>query len=62
MDEHFTIFEDFANVGSGALMSGDEHDWETGPFKNFLKKQEQDHCILVRNKFSYTWYFGIRLR
>ena len=31
---------------------GDEHEWRTGQFKNFFKKQREDICILLRNKFQ----------
>ena len=40
------------NVATGAVKLGDEHEWRNDRFKNFLKKQRQDHSILLRNKFQ----------
>ena len=46
--------DDISNrVGAtGEVELGDEHEWIDGHFKNDLKKQRQDHCILLRNKFQ----------
>ena len=61
-DFHFCIMEHSQDVvtdditksvgATGAVKLGDEHEWRNGHFKNYLKKQIQDHCILLRNKFQ----------
>ena len=61
-DSHFCIMEHSQDVvtdditnrvgATGAVKLGDEHEWRNGHFKNYLKKQRQDHCIPLRNKFQ----------
>ena len=48
------VTDDISNpVGAtGAVKLEDEHEWRNGHFKNYLQKQRQDHCILLRNKFQ----------
>ena len=48
------VMDDTTNrVGAtGAVKLGDQHEWRNGRFKNFLKKQRQDHCIPPCNKFQ----------
>ena len=40
------------NVPMGAVELGDQHEWRNVRSKNFLKKQRQDYCIPLRNKFQ----------
>ena len=61
-DLHFCIMEHSQDVvmddttnrvgATGAVKLGDQNEWRNGRFKNFLKKQRQDHCIPLRNKFQ----------
>ena len=44
--------DDSSNAATGAVKLGDQHEWRNGRFRNFLKKQEQDHCIPLRNMFQ----------
>ena len=37
---------------TGGVKLGDQHEWRNGRFKNFLKKQRQDHCIPLCDKFQ----------
>ena len=50
-DDKFTFVENPANVVTGAVKLGDQHEWRNGRFKKFVNKQAQDHCIPLRNKF-----------
>ena len=52
MDVKLTIFENSANVGKGAVMLRYQHEWRNGRFKNIQRKEEQDHCTSIRNKFQ----------
>ena len=43
--------ENSGNVATGAVNMEDQHEWRNGQFKNYVKKWEQEHCILVHDMF-----------